>query len=195
MHDNNKPDKKPIIIASKIIAETSLFKIEQLDLKFSNGQLRTFERLKSGIRTAVIIAAMIDDENIVLIREYAAGTECYELGLPKGLVEHNDNRGDLFTGANRELQEEVGFRANRFEHLATLTLAPNYMNHHSELILARDLSTSKLIGDEPEPLEVVYYNINQIDELVAKRQITEARSIASLYIVKNYLANNKSNVK
>ena len=49
------------------------FKVERLDLEFSNGEKRTYERLLTHGLGAVIVVAMRDDETVLLVREYAAG--------------------------------------------------------------------------------------------------------------------------
>jgi ADP-ribose diphosphatase len=46
----------------------------------------------------------IVDDHLILIREYAVGTESYELGS-KGLIDPGET---VFEAANRELKEEVG---------------------------------------------------------------------------------------
>lgn len=186
---SNFNDKnKPKILAIKGIAQSRLFHVEQVDLRFSNGQERSFERLKAGGRNAVIVVAIVDADTVLLIKEYAAGTDRYELCLPKGLVHDNE---DVLVAANRELQEEVGYAARNLQYLTALTLAPHYMTHTTDLIMAKDLYPSKLEGDEPEPLEVVPYRLDELDELILTGQMTESRSIAGLYIVKNYLKSNK----
>ena len=53
--DGNK--EKPQILDQKLVAESRLFKIEQLDLQFSNGEKRTYERMKGGSRGAVMVVA------------------------------------------------------------------------------------------------------------------------------------------
>lgn len=182
MHDDDLI--KPEILDVRGIAESNLFNIEQVDLKFSNGQQRTFERLKPGKRQAVIIAAMQDADTILLVKEYAVGTESYEIGLPKGLVDAGET---LVQASNRELQEEIGMKADKIEYVMDVVLAPNYMSHSTCLMLAYHLTPSKLEGDEPEPLQVVPININKMDDLILSGKIKEARSIAGLYIIKNYL--------
>ncbi|MBP9721529.1 MAG: ADP compounds hydrolase NudE [Gammaproteobacteria bacterium] len=174
----------PKITNIETIVQTRLFHVEKIDLEFSNGQIRSFERLKSGVRKSVIIVAMQDQQNLLLIKEYSAGTERYELGLPRGLVEPNEN---ICFGANRELQEETGFAAADLSRICELSVSPNYMTHSTEVILAKNLRPSKLPGDEPEPLEVISYNINEISNLITTGQITDSRSIAAIYIVKNLL--------
>lgn len=184
------PDKiEPKILKVRSVATTKLFNVEQVDLQFSNGELRTFERLKPGKRKAVVIVAMPDSNTVLLIKEYAVGTESYEIGLPKGLVDEFET---IEQAANRELQEEVGMKAGAITRIMALSLSPQYMSHSTELVLARNLEVSKLDGDEPEPLEVMPFNINDLDDLVLTQKIKEARSIASLYIIKNYLAKNNA---
>ncbi len=65
------------------------FRVEQLQLRFSNGVERTYERLrgKAGGLGAVMIVAMTDAEHVVLVEEYCAGSDAYELSLPKGLID------------------------------------------------------------------------------------------------------------
>ena len=53
----------------------SLFKVEALDLEFSNGEHRTYERLISRGVGAVIIVAMPDPDTMLLVREYACGVQ------------------------------------------------------------------------------------------------------------------------
>lgn len=177
--------KKPTINSVKIIAETKLFCIEAMDITFSNGEQRNFERLariqSSG---AVLIVPMLDNETVLLIREYSAGIEKYELGLPKGKI---DTGEDILVAANRELKEEIGYGAKKLHHATTLSIAPAYMSHTINIIIAEDLFEEKLTGDEPEELEVVPWKLNNIQGLLATGECTEARSIAALYMAKDYL--------
>lgn len=178
--------KKPEIVATETVARTRLFHVEQLDLKFSNGVKVQYERLKSNSGGAVLVVPMLDDDTVMLIREYAAGVHRYELGLPKGRIEPGE---DLLAAANRELMEEIGYGANQLEHLTAFTLAPGYLGHHTQVILARDLYLQSCDGDEPEELEVVPWSLSNLPELLLRDDVTEARSIAALYMVRDLLGN------
>lgn len=176
--------KLPLIHKSEVVARSRLFRVEALDLKFSNGEQRVFERLASRGYGAVLVVPMIDDDTILMIREYAAGTERYELGLPKGKVDAGET---LIEAANRELMEEVGYGSHNIQHLKSVSLAPGYMGHRTNLLLARDLYPAKLEGDEPEPLEVVPMKLSELDQLVATDECSEGRSLLALYMVRDVL--------
>lgn len=179
------PRKMPIIHSKSVIAETRQFRIESLELEFSSGQFRHYERLaRSSSSGAVLVVPMLDRDTVLLVREYAAGLHRYELGLPKGKIDAGE---DNLSAANRELKEEAGYGARHLHHLHTVSLAPAYLEHTIDIILAEDLYQEKLTGDEPEELEVVPWSIHKIDHLLTTGECSEARSIAALYLAADYL--------
>ena len=84
MAEKPQSRQKPRILAQDIVAQSRLFKIEQVQLQFSNGEERLFERMRGSGRGAVMVVACPDAEHFYLIREYSAGTHDYQLGFPKG---------------------------------------------------------------------------------------------------------------
>lgn len=175
---------KPKILTRTTLAKSRLFHIEALEIEFSNGQQRRFERLKRGEGGgAVLMVPLLDANTVLLVREYAAGVDRYELGLPKGKVDPGET---IFEAANRELKEEVGYGARKFHHLNSLSMAPSYLEHMIDIIIAEDLYAEKLPGDEPEELEVIPWDLNAIDILLESGECTEARSIAALFLTRQF---------
>ena len=171
-------------MSAEIIASTRLFKVEQLDLEFSNGVKAQYERLLGSPHGAVLIVPMLDTETVLLIREYAAGLHRYELGLPKGKIENGEG---ILAAANREIQEEVGYAAKQLDHIQSISLAPGYLSHTTHVVLATELYEAREEGDEPEEIEVVPWSLNKLDELFLRDDFSEARSIAALYMVRDRL--------
>ena len=161
------------------------YRMERLDLEFDNGERRLYERLHGRGHGAVAVVPMIDDRTVLLVREYAAGVHRYELGLVKGRIDAGETP---LQAADRELKEEAGYGARRLEVVRTLTLAPTYMSHVTTVVLARDLYPERLPGEEPEELEVVPWRLDALHDLAAREDCSEGRSIAALYVVREYLA-------
>ena len=176
--------QKPQILHTELVAESRLFKVESVHLRFSNGVERLYERMKNGGNGAVMLVPMLDEQTILLIREYCAGTDSYELGFPKGLIDPGEN---AFEAGNRELMEEVGYGARQLTPLKQVTLAPSHFGSQMDILLAQDLYPEWREGDEPEPLEVVPWALDQLDELMARSDFREARSICGLYLLQNWL--------
>ncbi len=160
------------------------YRLERLDLEFSNGERRLFERLRGRGHGAVAVVPLIDEDTVLLVREYAAGLHRYELGLVKGRIDAGET---ALQAADRELKEEAGYGARRLDAVRSLTLAPVYMSHQTTVVLARDLYPERLPGDEPEELEVLPWRLDRLDDLAMREDFSEGRSIAALYAAREYL--------
>ncbi|GAA0343548.1 ADP compounds hydrolase NudE [Bowmanella denitrificans] len=176
----------PLIHDAQVVARSRLFHIEKLDLEFSNGARREFERMKGSGRGAVMLVPFLDANTLLLVREYAAGTHSYQLGFPKGLIDPGE---DSLQAGNRELMEEVGYGAKTLHRLHRVSMAPAFFNASMEVLIAEDLYPHRLEGDEPEPLEVVPWSVQDLDGLLDREDFTEARSIAALLLTERWLRN------
>lgn len=176
--------RKLPIIHRIVESDVGPYRVEDLDLEFSNGERRRFQRVHGRGHGAVAVVPMLDAETVLLVREYAAGVHRYELGLVKGRIDAGETPVEA---ANRELKEEAGYGAHSLLNLRQLTLAPTYMSHAAHVILARDLYGERLPGDEPEPLEVVPWRLDALHELILREDFSEGRSLAALFIVREWL--------
>lgn len=177
----NLDRKPPEVLKTEVCAQSRLFTVESIDLRFSNGVEAQWERLKGSSRGAVLAVPMLDRDTVLLIREYAAGVERYELALPKGKIDPGET---MLEAANREMMEEVGYGAEQLTHIDSVTIAPGYLSHTTHIILGESLYEQRLEGDEPEAVEVVPWKLSNLSELLTHPEMTEARSIAALFMVR-----------
>jgi len=105
--------------------------------------------------------------------------------LPKGKIDAGESWEQA---AGREMREEMGFGAQRLTRLRAMSLAPTYMSHEIQLVVAEGLFADKLEGDEPEPLEVLPWRLDRLHELMLREEFSEGRSIAGLFLVREWLA-------
>ena len=175
--------KKPDIINVEAVARSQLFTIEAVELVFSNGERRIYERMKPSHCEAVMIVPIIGND-MILIQEYAVGLESYQISFPKGAINPGENS---FEAADRELKEEVGFGANRLESLGQLTMAPSYFSSKMNIVVAEGLYKEKLKGDEPEPLVVHRWPLNNLLALLDEPNFHEARNVSALFMVREWL--------
>ena len=173
--------KMPKIIKEKSIFKSRLFNIKQAQIEF-NHQILEYEIISGTGQGAVIIVPIIDDE-IIFIREYAAAVDDYMITLPKGKIDKGE---ELIETANRELQEEVGFKSDNIKLINKIYLAPGYIDHITYVMLATNLTPSYLQGDEPEDLEIVRVKSNDATTFLSKEPIIDSRVFAAIHYVKNY---------
>ena len=69
-------------------------------------------------------------------------------------------------------------------------MAPAFFNAKMMIFLAEGLYQEELEGDEPEPLEVVPWKLDNYQALLEEPNFNEARSIAALMLIRDYLTKN-----
>ena len=93
-----------------------------------------------GIRAAVILA--VEGGDVILVEQHRVplGRPCIE--LPAGLIgDHEGNEDeDTLEAANRELEEETGYRAGRLEVLGEFWSSPGMVTESFTLLRAHDLA-------------------------------------------------------
>jgi ADP-ribose diphosphatase len=167
----------PELKAVRTVAATRFFRIEEMDLRFASGEERTYERLPGVGTPAVIVVAVNDADELLLIREYCAGFHEMQLTLVKGAADANESLEDA---ANRELAEEIGMGARNMQFVKTVSVAPGHMAFTINVMLATDLFPRRLPADEPEPPELITWPLARVDELIRGEEFREARAIAAL---------------
>lgn len=181
----SQKSRLPQVLSSQVCAQSRLFSIEAVKLRFSNGVERDYERMKASNRGAVMVVPFLDANTMLLINEYSCGTHSYELGFPKGLIDPGETP---IEAANRELKEEIGYGAKEFVALKSLAMAPTYFGSTMHIFVATNLYEERLEGDEPEQLEVVQWDINNANQLMNEPNFSDARSVAALLMTQQLRA-------
>jgi ADP-ribose diphosphatase len=175
--------KKPKILSVTSVARSRLFHIEQVNLRFNNGREVQFERLQSNAAGSVLIIP-VDGEELVLIREYAVGTERYELGFPKGAIDPGEQ---ALVAAKRELREEIGMASADIRLLRRIIVSPAYFNRPTSIMLATDLSIDPLPGDEPEAIQQIRWPLDRMWELPDHKDFVDGSNQLALYLLAHEL--------
>jgi ADP-ribose pyrophosphatase len=124
-----------------------------------------------GIRAAVILALEAGDVILVEQHRVPLGRPCIE--LPAGLVgDHAGNEHeDALEAANRELEEETGYRAGRMEVLGEFWSSPGMVTESFTLLRAHDLAhVGPGGGTESENITVHRVPIATLPAFLAERR-------------------------
>ena len=125
----------------------------------------------------VVLVPVLDDGRLVLIHNRRFAVERTLLELCAGTLEVGE---DVAVCAVRELQEETGYRAARVEPLLSFYASPGGSNERVHVFVARGLVAGAQQLDPAEQIEVVLVPLTDAVELIAKGEIEDAKSIASI---------------
>ena len=126
---------------------------------------------------AVTILPLDEAGDIWFIRQYRHPAGETLLELPAGTLKPGE---DPALAANRELQEEIGMRADRLELIASFWLAPGYSTELMHVYLATGLSEAPLAQDEDEVITIEKIPARQAPALALDGTLRDAKSIAAV---------------
>lgn len=176
MSDRFKPEDFEII-ESKQIYKGSLVALYKDRVKHPDGAVYSREVIR-GVR-AVAIVALTAYREVILIRQYRhPGAEViYE--IPAGLIDEGEI--PLVTAA-RELEEETGYRAERFEHLVDFYTTPGYSDEIISLFLATGATDGTAAPQADEFIEVVKVALDEAIRMIDGGEIRDGKTIAGLLL-------------
>jgi len=126
---------------------------------------------------AVMILPVLPSGELVMERQYRYPLGRDFLEFPAGKIDAGED--PLLTG-RRELLEETGYTAERWEHLATLHPVIGYSNERIEMFLAEGLQRSERRLDDGEFLEVFTTTLEQAARWVEEGVITDMKTVAGV---------------
>lgn len=164
----------------KTIKSETIYKGRIVDLRVETVELPDMKYAKREIvdhaRGACIIPVK-DNGKIIMVKQYRKAVNDFVLEMPAGLVEVNE---DPSLAANRELQEEIGYKSNKLKFLFDGYASPGFTNEKNSFFLALDLEKSELDLDENEYLEVVEYDLKDLVSMLEACEITDMKTIVSI---------------
>ena len=131
-------------------------------------------------RPAVVVVPIDSDGNFVLVRQYRYPVGKTLLEAPAGMVEESESPD---ASAQRELQEEVGYRARSLRRLGRFWSTPGFCDELMHVYLATGLEASRLEPDPDENITVERASVSKIREMVQNGEIEDAKTIAALLMV------------
>ncbi len=100
---------------------------------------------------AVVMAALDEEQRLLLVAQYRLAAGGVLLELPAGTLDvHDGVVEDPEAAARRELEEETGYRAGRIEKLGGFYSAPGFLTEYLSLFLATDLEPAGADRREPD---------------------------------------------
>jgi len=176
------------VVKSKTVFQGPVFKIVSQHVKEPDGvHVRRDIVCHPG---SIVILALDEDRThrpprVLLERQYrhAAGQRLWE--LPAGSLEPGENK---LAAAKRELLEETGFTARKWQRALSFYVSPGFLTETMEVFLARQLTRGKAQPEEDERIAVRFFPLPQAVKMATTGKIKDAKTLASLFWLGDKLA-------
>ncbi len=130
---------------------------------------------------AVAIVAVDTDGRVALVRQRREAVREYLLELPAGTLEAGESP---LESARRELEEETGLTGGTWRELAGFYTTPGFCRERMYLFVAEGVEAGEAKPEEDEELELVHWDVAEIDERIG--ELDDAKTIAGLLLYRSH---------
>ena len=162
-------------IKTKTVHKGTYLTLNSDEVLLPNGNTSTREWIKHP--GAVCCIPILPDGKIGLIKQYRYAVKEHMIEIPAGKLDQNEIPEQC---ALRELEEEIGYKANKLTLLANIHPAVGFTDEKMWLYLAEDLIKTKQSLDADEFLELVPTKIDDAIKMVWSGQITDVKTIIGI---------------
>jgi len=138
-----------------------------------------------------VMMAVDEKRRILLVRQFRLPAEKYLWELPAGKIDAGET---ALQAAKRELKEETGCRAKRWEKLVRFIPSPGFLGEVMTIYLAQELTEGVATPMEDERIEKRWFTGREIDAMIANGEIFDAKTMIGYLYWRKY-SNSRSSAR
>jgi len=171
-------------IQTEVKFEGRIITLQVDEVELPNGKTSNREIVKHPGAVAVI--AVTKDKKIVLVEQFRKALERSIIEIPAGKIEIGEAPEKT---ALRELEEETGYTTGNLQYIQSFATSPGFANEIIHLYFAENIEKlEQPVGlDEDEFVELLHVTISEMEEMVKKQQIYDAKTAFAYIWLKDYL--------
>lgn len=164
-------------LTTRIVHETPWLRLREDQVELPDGARTTYTVVDAGHCVGVL--PFVDDDRVVLVRQYryVAGRATWE--MPTGGVDAGERIEDA---AQRELAEEVGYRAGELVPLCTYHTSKSSMDETAHLFVGTGLTPAHARGDDSDYTAASVVPFHQVLAMVLSGEITDSMTIIAVLL-------------
>lgn len=176
-------EAKERLLSSQVVFQGPLFRVVHDKLLEPSG--KPSERDVIRHNGSVVILAVDKDKKkkkdpwIVIERQYRHAAASYMWELPAGKLEAGE---DPLAGAQRELEEETGYRASKWNPLIEYFPSPGFLGESMKVFLAEGLVAGDAHPEEDEEIEFRLVRLSELLKMIEKGAIIDGKTLTSVLL-------------
>ena len=175
----------PKTIKSERLYHGRIFDLIIEDIEETPGSIRTCEIVSHP--GGAVVVPLLDNGDVILVRQYRYPLKKFIVELPAGKLEPNE---DPLSAAQRELQEETGYTADKYEKLTTMFSTPGFCSEVLHIYLATGLKKSEYgqnLDKGEQSLTVEHHPLSAVVEMIVHGEIGDSKTVAGILLTERRL--------
>jgi ADP-ribose pyrophosphatase len=186
------PKQQPVetaeLISSVVVYEGPLFRVRHDKLIEPGGKHSERDVIRHN--GSVVILAIDRSKSkknpwIVIERQYRHAANQFLWELPAGKLEAGE---DPLAGAKRELEEETGYKAKKWQPLVEYYASPGFLGESMKVFLAEGLIPGDAHPEEDEQIELRLVKLSEVLNMIEKGAILDGKTLTSVLLYARLLA-------
>lgn len=168
----------------KTLSTTPIFSGRVIDLVVKDVELPNGKTSKREIINhpgAVAVIAITEDKKLLLINQFRKPLEKTIVEIPAGKLEKDEDPLDC---ANRELEEETGYKAVKLEFISSFYTSPGFANEIIYLYFTDKIELGEINRDEDEFIDVIEATLSEAEMMIKDQIIHDAKTIFAIQYLK-----------
>jgi len=173
---------KPSETPWKTLSTRSIYSNKWISLREDLVELPDKRTTIYGVVTCghcVGILPFVDPDTVLLIRQYRYVARRVTWEMPTGGIHAGES---VEEAAQRELAEEIGYRASRLIPVSTYHTSKSVVDETAHLFLAEELAKADTVRDETEFIEVHPFPFRRVLEMVLSGEIVDGMTIIAVLL-------------
>jgi ADP-ribose pyrophosphatase len=171
------------ILSSKMLYKGSIFGVRRDEVLEPTGVRTTREVITHP--GSVVVMPVLPDGRIILIQQYRHAARQFLWELVAGRMDPGES---VRQAAVREMIEETGYRAKRLRVFLDLFPTPGFLEERMCILLAEGLTLGKAEPEEDEKIVVQAFKRAELEKMIQRGVLRDAKSIAGLLYYFRFLA-------
>ncbi len=178
-----KRNPKATVRSSQVVFRGRVFRVRRdwVEEPTLSGEARRPAAMREVVEHAgsVVVLPVFPDGRILLVRQYrhAAGDFLWE--LVAGHIEPGERP---LPAARRELKEETGYRARRFEHMVTFFPTPGFLTEQMHLYRATGLRAGQARPEADEEFEVRAFKQRELERMLRRGKLRDGKTLVGVLL-------------
>ena len=175
-------DKAEKLLSSEVVYQGPLFRVLHDKLIEPGGKESERDVIRHNGSVVILAVDRSKDKKdpwIVMERQYRHAAQQYLWELPAGKLDAGE---DPLAGAQRELEEETGYRAKKWKPLVEYYGSPGFLGEAMKVFLAEGLVAGDAHPEDDEEIEFRLVKLSDVVKMIEKGAIKDGKTLCSVLL-------------
>lgn len=175
-------------VSSRRVYDGKTINVDLDTVRFPDGKTGELEMVRHP-GAAAVVPFLGDpegeDPQVLLLKQYRYAADGFVIEIPAGKLDSGEPPEEC---ARRELLEETGCRAKRFDRLTTIYTTPGFTDEQIHIFMATGLTQGETAHEEHEFITFVRVKLSEALAMIERGEITDSKTVCGLLFAAGFRA-------